>query len=224
MLLADSLGVKSSAPSAGGTEGQLKAPVTAPKVVHVAPCAYAVHAGTWQPALEMLTRLRVMILEGGWSPQWGECCVAMSAIGHDVYGHYRKVFGLDSFDVRVALVLTGDLRHADDRSAGRSSSIVLWEVARNFEPVHVVGHLHFGGDASLSKLATTVLGQDVLSNMASQGPLPCAQALLATHALLARLSTHIGTDANVVVCGSDTEHTVIHGTMVSLPQGAMLKG
>ena len=165
-----------------------------------------------------------MILEGGWSPQWGDCCAALRAIGHDVYDFYRKSFGLDGFDVRVALVLTGDLRHADDKSAGRTSSIVLWEVARDFEPVHVVGHLHFGGDAPLSALATTVLGHEVLSNMASQGPLPCAQALLATHALLARLSTRIGTEANVVVCGADTEHTVIHGTMVTLPQSAMLKG
>lgn len=224
MLLADSLGVKGSAPTLAGPAGQLKSPVKAPKAVHVAPCAYAVHAGTWQPALEMLTRLRAMILEGGWSPRWAECCAAMSAIGHDVYGHYQKAFGLESFDVRVALVLTGDLRHEQDKAAGRSSSIVLWEVARNFEPVHVVGHLHFGGDAPLSALATSVLSHEILLSMASQGPLPCAQALLATHALLSRLSTGIGTDANVVVCGADAEHTVIHGTLMSLPQSAMLKG
>lgn len=172
----------------------------------------------------MLTRLRAMIIEGGWSPHWSECCAAMSAIGHDVYAHYRKAFGLESFDVRVALVLTGELRHADDKAAGRSSSIVLWEVARDFEPVHVVGHLHFGGDAPLSALATSVLSHQVLASMTAQGPLPCAQALVATHALLSRLSTRIGAEANVVVCGADAEHTVIHGTLVSLPQGAMLQG
>jgi len=218
VLLADSLGTKST-PAIG-----TRIPLTAPKIVHVAPCAYAVHAGTWQPALEMLTRSRELIAAPGAINDWSAFSGALTVIGTQVYEHYKAVFGLHEFDVRVALVLTGELRHPEDIAAQRSSTLVLWEVARSFEPVRAVGYLHFAGTKPLSDLATTILSQDAIVQLLRQSPLSCAQALVAVHALLSRISTQIGTDVNVVVAAKDTHHTVIHGTLVDLAQAAILKG
>lgn len=218
VVLADTLGTRSSARSPGVL------PLTAPKIVEVAPCAYAAHAGTWQPALEMLTRLREHLLAPPAAIPWEQLTELMRSIGSDTYSHFQQVFALESFDVRVALVLTGYLRHAEDVAAGRSSTLVLWESARSFRPERVVGFLHFGGSKPLSDLATLVLSQPFVANLLHQSPLSCAQALLAAHALLAKLSTSIGPEPSVLVCGADAEHTMIHGTLVTLPQGALIRG
>ena len=217
VLLADSLGTK-------GMQGT-PLPVAAPKLVLVAPCVYAVHAGTWQPALEMLSRLRELLLAS--APEalsWQLLQEKLKGIGCAVYEHYQGVFGLESFDVRVALLLTGTLRHHEDQAAGRSSTLVVWEAARGFEPTRTVEYLHFGGSKPLSDLATTILTQDFVRGMLKQSPLACAQALVATHAALAKLSTNISPEANVVVCGTGAEHTVIHGTLLELPQTALIRG
>ena len=218
VLLADSLGTKST-PAIG-----TRIPLTAPKIVHVAPCAYAVHAGTWQPALEMLSRARDCIATPGAVSDWAPFCATLKTIGTEVYDKYKGVFALNEFDVRVALVLTGALRHPDDVAALRSSTLLLWEVARSFDPVRAVGYLHFAGTKPLSDLATTVLSQEPMLHLLRQSPLSCAQALVATHALLSRISTQIGGDMNVVVASHDANHTVIHGTLVDLAQAAILKG
>ena len=220
MLLADSLGTKESA------AGSARVPLAAPKLVHVAPCAYAAHAGTWQPALEMLTRLRHEII-GAQAPRpFSDRSVneQLAAIGSAVYAEFQKRFALERFDVRVSLVLTGPLRCMADAEAGRSSSVVLWEASNGFEPKHVTGGLYFGGSPALSDLASTIIRHPFVRETMSQGPLACAQGLLAAHAALARLSTSISPDANLVVCGEGDEHTVLHGTLVALPNSAILNG
>lgn len=221
VMLADSLGTK------GAGAAATRVPLAAPKLVHVAPCAYAAHAGTWQPALEMLSRLRPLLLphtDKGSPPDWVALSAQMSEIGRQVYAEFQKKFQLESFDVRVALLLTGPLRHSEDVASGCSSTLAVWEAAGAFEVQRVAGALHFGGSPALSGLATTILRNEFVRDTMKQSPLACAQALLAAHAALSKLSTAISAEANIVVCGEGEEHAVIQGTLLSLPNSALLRG
>ncbi len=215
VLLADSLGTKTHV--AGGAPY----PVTAPKLVHVAEGIYAAHAGTLQPAIDMLAALSELREEGS---TWDAVTAEMKAIGESIYAKYRERFKSDSFDVRVVLVLTGVRRHPQDIAEGRSSSIVLWEVARSFEPHYVRDHLYFAGSIPLSELATSFMSQPLVAGMLTQGPLAAAHALVAAHAALSKLSSTISPDANVVVIGEDDEHTVLHGTLLDVGQAVLIKG
>ena len=42
--------------------------------------------------------------------------------------------------------------------------------------------------------------------------------------MLAKLSTNVSPDLNAVIIGVDNEHAVIHGSMIELPQVALLMG
>jgi hypothetical protein len=63
----------------------------------------------------------------------------------------------------------------------------------------------------------------LVAGMLKQGPLAAAHALVATHAMLSKLSSSISPDASVVVIGDDDEHTVLHGTLLELSQAALIK-
>jgi hypothetical protein len=215
VLLADSLGTKSH-PASTATY-----PVTAPKLVHVGPGVYAAHAGTLQPAVDMLSELGKVLNR---ADSWQALTSQMTEIGVAVHDKYKDRFKSDSFDVRVAIVLTGPFRHPEDIARDQSSSILLWEVARGFVPHHVTGHLHFAGSVQLSEFATNFLAQPLVRGMLRGGPLSAAHALVAAHAALSKLSSSISPDANVVVIGEDEEHTVLHGTLLELGQAALIKG
>lgn len=215
VLLADSLGTKTHA--AGGAPY----PVTAPKLVHVAAGVYAAHAGTLQPAIDMLSELGRSLET---AKTWDAVTSRMKSIGEDIYARYQERFKSDSFDVRVVIILTGERRHPSDVKEDRSSSIILWEVARKFEPHHTTGYVHFAGSVPLSELATNFLAQPLLAGMLRQGPLATAHALVATHAALSKLSSTISPEANVVIIGDDEEHTVLHGTLLDLGQAVLIKG
>ena len=215
ILLADSLGIKSHV--AGGATY----PVTATKLVHVATGVYAAHAGTLQPAIDMLSELGESLTA---ATTWNSITSRMQHIGESVYAQYQERFKSDSFDVRVVIILTGEKRHPSDIERDCSSSIVLWEVARKFEPHYVTGHVYFAGSTPLSDLATNLLAQPLLAGMLQQGPLAAAHALVATHAALSKLSSTISPDANVVIIGDDDEHTVLHGTLLELAQARLIKG
>lgn len=220
-MLADSLGTK------GGGPGSSRVPVAAPKLVHVAPCAYAAHAGTWQPALEMLSRVRPLLMPHAGQPtppDWPFLAIRMAEIGREVYAEFQKTFQLESFDVRVALLLTGSLRFPEDRDSGATSTLLIWEVAGGFEARRVSGSLYFGGSPALSGLATAILQDQFVRETMKQSPLACAQGLMAAHAALSKLSTAISPEANIVVCGEAEEHAVIQGTLLSLPNSALLRG
>lgn len=214
-LLADSLGTKSH------VSGGSSYPVTAPKLVHVAPGVYAAHAGTLQPAIDMLEKLGEVLPT---APSWDALTPLMREIGETTYQKYRDRFKSDSFDVRVVVVLTGERRHPQDIEQDRSSSIVVWEVARKFEPLHVTGYVYFAGSEALSEVATSFLSLPLVAGMLKQGPLAAAHALVATHAALSKLSSSISPEANVVVIGEDDEHTVLHGTLLDLGQAVLIKG
>lgn len=214
-LLADSFGSKSHA------SGGASYPVTAPKLVHVAPGVYAAHAGTLQPAVDMLGELGKTLSS---ATTWNALTSSMQGIGETVYARYRERFQSDSFDVRVVVVVTGDRRHPQDIADDRSSSVILWEVARKFEPHYVRGNIYFAGSVPLSELASSFLSQPLVAGMLKQGPLAAAHALVATHAALSKLSSTISPEANVVVIGEDDEHTVLHGTLLELSQALLIKG
>jgi len=215
VLLADSLGQK---PHLGGGATYQ---VTAPKLVRVAPGIYAAHAGTLQPAIDMLSELSAVL---DLSPDWDSMTARMCAIGHNVRDRYREIFKTDSFDTRVALVITGARRHPSDISSDTSASLLIWELARDFEPQHVARDLHFAGSIPMTELATSFMALPLVAGMLKQGPLAAAHALIATHAALAKLSSTISPDANVVVIGDDDEHTVLHGTLLELGQAELIKG
>jgi hypothetical protein len=158
------------------------------------------------------------------STSWASVTSEMKGIGERVYARYQERFNSDSFDVRVVIVLTGDRRHPSDIERDQSSSMVVWEVARKFEPHHARGHVYFGGSTQLSELATNFLAQPLVAGMLRQGPLAAAHALVATHAALSKLSSTISPDANVVIIGDDDEHTVLHGTLLELSQAVLMKG
>lgn len=215
VLLADSLGTKSH------SGGDSSYPVTAPKLVRVAAGVYAAHAGTLQPAIDMLAELGEKLSDRS---TWEGVTACMKSIGETVYERYLQRFKTDSFDVRVVVVVTGDRRHPQDIESDRGSSIIVWEVARKFEPHHVRGHVYFAGSVALSELATSFLAQPLVAGMLKQGPLAAAHALVAAHAALSKLSSTISPDANVVVIGDDDEHTVLHGTLLELSQALLIKG
>lgn len=215
MILADSLGTKAHAAS------DTTYPVTAPKLVHVGSGVYAAHAGTLQPAIDMLSELGKVLQR---SDSWEALTSQMTEIGLTVHAKYKDRFNSDTFDVRVAVVVTGKLRHPTDIAEERSSSIILWEVARGFVPHHVSGYLHFAGSVQLSEFTTNFLAQPLVLGMLRGGPLSAAHALVAAHAALSKLSSSISPDANVVVIGEDEEHTVLHGTLLELGQAALIKG
>jgi len=214
-LLADSLGQKAHTPG-----GPLYT-VTAPKIVRVAPGVYAAHAGTLQPAIDMLSAL-ARILDGATS--WQQVVPQLREIGQEVYETCRKRFASNSFDVRVALVFTGAKRHPLDIEHDRSSSLLLWELAQGFEPQHVTGHVHFAGSVPMTDLATAFLGLPLVAGMLKQGPLAASHALIAAHAALSKLSSTISSEANLVVIGEDDDHTVLHGTLLELAQAELIKG
>jgi hypothetical protein len=215
VLLADSLGVKSH--MLGGSAY----PVTAPKLVHVAADVYASHAGTLQPAVDMLSELGKLLER---AREWDAILEPLQSIGQKIHAAYKERFKAESLDVRIALVITGQLRHRDDISQGRSSSLIIWEAARNFLPQRVTGKIHFAGSSQMTELATSFTELPLVAGMLRQGPLAAAHALVATHAALSKLSSSISPDANVVVVGDDDEHTVLHGTLLELSQAALIKG
>lgn len=216
-LLADSFGAKSH--GAGVAAPSL--PVVAPKLVHLATGVYAAHAGTFQPAIDMLSDLGERLPE---AITWEAMTSGMKEVGDRVYARYKEIFKSNSFDVRIAIIVTGDRRHPSDIERNIGSSILLWELARAFEPHRVTGHIYFGGSVVLTEFATDILAQPLLAGMLRQGPLAAAQALVATHAALSKLSSTISAEPNVVIIGDGDEHTVLHGALLTLAQARLVKG
>jgi hypothetical protein len=214
-LLADSLGQRAHGP--GGPQYT----VAVPKLVRVAPGVYAAHAGTLQPAIDMLSAFSG-ILET--AADWEQMTLQMQGIGERIYDVYRERFATNSFDVRIALVVTGSRRHPLDIENEVSSSIVLWEVARGFIPERVSGRLYFAGSLPMTEMVTAFLGLPLVAGMLKQGPLAASHALVAAHAAISKLSSTVSPDANVVVIGEDDEHTVLHGTLLELAQAELIKG
>jgi hypothetical protein len=173
-----------------------------------------------QPAIDMLKEFESTLSSAS---DWNSLVSPLEAIGQRIHAAYKDRFKTDSLDVRVAIALTGTWRHPDDISRQASSSLLIWEAARNVSPHHATGKLHFAGSIPMTELATSFMQLPLVAGMLKQGPLAAAHALVATHAMLSKLSSSISPDASVVVIGDDDEHTVLHGTLLELSQAALIK-
>jgi hypothetical protein len=76
----------------------------------------------------------------------------------------------------------------------------------------------------MTDLARAFLRLPLVAGMLSQGPLAASHALIAAHAALAKLSSTISSDANLVVIGADDDHTVLHGNLLEMAQAELIKG
>jgi hypothetical protein len=218
VLLADSLATKEH-PSGAGTIA-----ASASKLAHVSSGIYAAHAGTWQPAWAMLSDLHDATVKKGRKLSHTQLITTLKQIGQRRYKEYQKIFGAKSFDVRIALVVTGGYRSPAEISAGSSTSVILWEAARDFVPALVKGELYFAGNTSLTNFVRHTLGHQVLEQMLNISPLSTVQALVAAHHAAAAISTSISDDANVVVISEGAEHAVVRGSMLALPVSALALG
>lgn len=218
VLLADSLALKQPSKEQGVV------PLVAPKLVHVAPHVFAAHAGTWQPAIAMLSDLRSRILRSKAPSSSRLSNSTLEKIGQTRHAEFERRFDRNTLDVRIALVLTGPLRHKTDREAGRAATIVLWESARNFAPEIVGDHLFFAADTTLSDFAYSCARHHALKTLLQSSPLTVAQALRSIHAAVTRISAQVSERCNVAIVSSRGEASVIEGTLLSLPCDSLLYG
>jgi hypothetical protein len=148
----------------------------------------------------------------------------LSTIGKKRFSEFQTRWkGLD-IDVRVALVLTGKLRDPLDIKDKLSSTVLLWEAARDFIPHRTHGQICFAGSVSLSRFASDLLTHRSLQELLTSTPLAAAQALLATHAAAAELSDSISSEPNLVLIGADQKSCTLRGNVLTLPCSALLGG
>jgi len=197
----------------------------ASKLVSLGRGVFAAHAGTWQPAAAMLSDLAILLASPrGRRLSHKSLRAALSTIGRRRFAEFQSKWkGLD-IDVRVALVVTGSLRETSDKQAARSSTVILWEAARNFTPVSTRGTLCFAGSPALSRLSSDFLAHETLNELLRGSPLAAAQALLAAHAAAAKLSDSISEEPNLILIGGDQKSSTLCGSLLSLPSDSLLLG
>lgn len=219
LLLADSLARRRLSSSSDTISTR------ASKLVSLGRGVFAAHAGTWQPATAMLSDLAILLASPrGRRLSHKSLCATLSTLGRKRFADFQSKWnGLD-IDVRIALVLTGTLRDASDRQASRSSTVLLWEAARNFTPVSTRGTLCFAGSSALSRLTSDLLAHETLKELLQGSPLAAAQALLAAHAAAAKLSDSISEEPNLILIGSDQKSSTLRGSLLSLPSDSLLLG
>lgn len=219
IMLADSLASREHSRGAGPFSIQTS------KLLNVGAGVFAAHAGTWQPAIAMLSELsRFLRRTSNRTPPHKALLTKLRAIGEKQNAEFSKRFKGVDFDIRIALILTGKLRDPIDIRDGYSSTLVIWEKARRFSPHRSRGHIYFAGNPELSSFATTTLEHPLLKDMLRSTSLAAAQALIATHAALARVSSFISEDSNVLVVANESEHALLKGSMHALPCEALLEG
>lgn len=216
VILADNLGHKDYG---GGNKVQLPAP----KLTHVAPCVFATHAGSWQPAYELLHNFHEFLLSSPYPRAFDELAVYLEEEGNRCYLDYCKKLEKNSFDLRVPLVLTGPYRHPDDVSQKISSTILVYETANKFKPTRSHG-AWFAYDGKTSNMLTAILGLDIINDLIHSNPLAIAQTMKALHSFVAQLTIYVSSSCSVVIIGEEDEHTLIEGHMTSLPMRALKHG
>jgi hypothetical protein len=219
LLLADSLARRRRSASSETFS------TNASKVVSLGKGVFAAHAGTWQPAVSMLSELaKLLATSRGQSSTHKSLCSTLLTIGKKRFSEFQALWKGYDIDVRIALVLTGKLRHPLDIKSQLSSTILLWEAARDFIPHRVHGQICFAGSPLLSGFSSDLLAHQAIKELLTSTPLAAAQALLATHAATARLTDDISEEPNLIIVGSDSKSCVLRGSLLSLPCDALLRG
>lgn len=219
ILLTDSLALKPHPTPGKDTIG-----ISASKLAVVGTGIVAAHAGTWQPAWAMLSDLYALTKKRVREFTHSSFCEQLTEIGAKRYTEYQRIFSRDRFDVRLALIFTGRYRFPVDVEEGFTTSIVLWEVAREFVPTRVRGGVYFGGSAELTSLAQHYLEHPVAQGLLSAGPLSASQTLLSAHAAISHLTTSVSADANIALIGAPGEHTILRGSACTIPLAALREG
>jgi hypothetical protein len=195
------------------------------KLVNLKFGTFASHAGTWQPAWAVLSDIaKVLAQEPKIRGSFDNLCAKCGELGTIRLAEYRKLFNDDNLDVRIVLVLTGEMRAPLDIDEGYSTTVLLMESAREMAPLRIRGALHFAANPQLTQLATDTLGHDAFQELRVSTPLAAGQALLATHAMLARLSDNISLDANLVLIGREGEFNMLTGEILNLPCEVLIGG
>jgi hypothetical protein len=198
---------------------------SASKLADLGRGVFAAHAGTWQPALSMLSDVATLLATPrGRSISHKNLCSTLSVIGRKRFTEFQSKWKGFDIDVRVALILTGKLRDPIDIKSHLSSTVLLWEAARDFIPHRARGQICFAGSPLLSRFATDLLAHEALKDLLASTPLAAAQALLAAHSATAKLSDNISEEPNLIVIGSDQKSCVLRGSLFSLPCAALLGG
>lgn len=219
LLLADSLARRRMSQSSETFS------TSASKIVTLGRGVFAAHAGTWQPAITMLSDLaRLLNTSRGHSLTHKTLSSTLSALGKKRHSEFQTLWKGYDIDVRIVLLLTGKLRHPLDIKNKLSTSVLLWEAARDFIPHLAHGQICFSGSPLLSRFSADLLAHTALKELLTSTPLAAAQALLATHAATAKLSDNISEDPNLIVIGSDASSCVLRGSALSLPCDALLRG
>lgn len=199
--------------------------MNASKLVKITDGIFAAHAGTWQPAIAMLSDLAAILTKSRRQPMsYKTFCASLANIGTKRFAEFRNLYKQFEIDVRIALVITGRLRDPIDIKDNIASSVLLWEAARDFKPFRVRQKLCFASTPELSRFTSDLLGHTSVAPLLASSPLAAAQALLAAHAAAARLSDSISEEANLLLIGQDQQSCVLRGQVLSLPCAALLRG
>jgi hypothetical protein len=187
--------------------------------------AFAAHAGTWQPAWAVLSDISELLTKDSTvSESFDTLCTKCGELGAVRLAEYRKLFSDNNLDVRIVLVLSGRKRAPVDIDEGYSTTVLLLEAAREMAPLHIRGSLNFAANQQLTQLANDTLGHEALRELRFTTPLAAAQALLATHAMLARLSDNISLDSNLILVGQDGEFNMLAGEILKIPCRGLISG
>jgi len=191
-----------------------------PKLAHVAPGIYAAHAGFWQPAFAMLNRVHEYVAQAKEPPTHEQLVEQLTKIGQKTIDEHRNKKG-ERLDVKVPLVVTGRYRHPEDVKISSATTLLLWETANDFTPRRTGVSICWASSPEISEIATAVMRLKELDYLLNNSPLAVAQALEAVHALVAKLTTFVSMETNIVVIGQGEEHALLKGQMLRLPNAAL---
>lgn len=216
VILADNLAHKEYA------QGN-KAPLPAPKLSHVAPCVFATHTGSWQPAYEILGNFHNFLLTSPRPRTFDEIAGYLEQEGNRCYQQYREKWKREMFDLRVPIILTGPYRHPEDVNQQITSTILIFETANKFKPTRSHGGW-FAVDDDVSKVLSALMGLNVVNDLLHASPLSMVQVMRALHAFVAHISIYVSSTCSIVIIGEEDEHMLIEGHMVSFPMQALRFG
>jgi hypothetical protein len=200
-----------------------KAPLPAPKLTHVAPCIFATHAGSWQPAYEILSNFHEYILSSPRARTFDEIEKYLEREGNLCQKKYCKLWNKESFDLRVPIILTGPYRHPEDIKLKISSTILIFETANKFKPTRSSGGW-FAIDNAVTSVLTELMALPVIKDLMYKTPLSMVQILRAIHSFVSHISVYVSTDCSVAIIGEEDEFTLFEGNMVTLPMQALKYG
>ena len=176
--------------------------------------------GNESAAFAMLNRVHEYVAQAKEPPTYEQLVEQLTKIGQKTIDEHRNKKG-ERLDVKVPLVVTGRYRHAEDVKINSATTLLLWETANDFTPRRTGVSICWASSPEISEIATAVMRLKELDYLLNNSPLAVAQALEAVRALVAKLTTFVSTETNIVVIGQGEEHALLKGQMLRLPNAAL---